>query len=52
MQNELTKKEQRLMRRWFKITDNNTIELKEKLLGRQLKIVLVLFLLQVFIIIS
>ena len=30
MQNELTKKEQRLMRRWFKITDNNTIELKEK----------------------
>ncbi|OOF78717.1 hypothetical protein BKG96_05260 [Rodentibacter caecimuris] len=30
MQNELTKKEQRLMRRWFRKTDENTIELKEK----------------------
>ena len=30
MQNELTKKEQRLMRHWFKKTGENTIELKEK----------------------
>ena len=30
MQNELTKKEQRLMRHWFKKTSENTIELKEK----------------------
>ncbi|WP_257792957.1 hypothetical protein [Rodentibacter caecimuris] len=30
MQNELTKKEQRLMRRWFRKTDENTIEIKEK----------------------
>ncbi|KYK85498.1 hypothetical protein SC29R_11165, partial [Aggregatibacter actinomycetemcomitans serotype f str. SC29R] len=26
MQNELTKKEQRLMRRWFRKTGENTIE--------------------------
>ena len=43
MQNELTKKEQRLMRRWFKITDNNTIELKEKRWAA-VKIVLVIIL--------
>lgn len=30
MQQELTRKEQRLMRRWFRKTDDNTIELKEK----------------------
>ena len=42
MQNELTKKEQRLMRRWFKITDNNTIELKEKRWAA-VKIVLIIF---------
>ncbi|THA02442.1 hypothetical protein [Rodentibacter pneumotropicus] len=33
MQNELTKKEQRLMRRWFKKNGENTIELKEKRWG-------------------
>lgn len=33
MQNELTKKEQRLMRRWFKKTDENTIETQEKKWG-------------------
>ncbi|WP_187372015.1 hypothetical protein [Aggregatibacter actinomycetemcomitans] len=34
MQNELTKKEQRLMRRWFRKTGENTIELKEKHIAR------------------
>ena len=43
MQNELTKKEHRLMRRWFKIPDNNTIELKEKRWAA-VKIVLVIIL--------
>ncbi|TGY47382.1 hypothetical protein E5343_11875 [Rodentibacter caecimuris] len=33
MQNELTKKEQRLMRHWFRKTDENTIEIKEKKWG-------------------
>ncbi|EHB89401.1 hypothetical protein [Aggregatibacter aphrophilus] len=33
MQNELTKKEQRLMRHWFEKTDENTIEVKEKKWG-------------------
>ena len=43
MQNELTKKEQRLMRHWFKKADNNTIELKEKRWAA-VKIVLVIIL--------
>ena len=43
MQNELTKKEQRLMRHWFKKTDENTIELKEKRWAA-VKIVLVIIL--------
>ena len=42
MQNELTKKEQRLMRHWFKKADNNTIELKEKRWAA-VKIVLIIF---------
>ncbi|MCQ9124117.1 hypothetical protein [Rodentibacter caecimuris] len=42
MQNELTKKEQRLMRRWFRKTGENTIELKEKRWAA-VKIVLVIF---------
>ncbi|MCQ9124125.1 hypothetical protein [Rodentibacter caecimuris] len=33
MQNELTKKEQHLMRRWFRKTDENTIEITEKKWG-------------------
>ncbi len=43
MQNELTKKEQRLMRHWFKKTGENTIELKEKRWAA-VKIVLVIIL--------
>ena len=42
MQNELTKKEQRLMRHWFKKTGENTIELKEKRWAA-VKIVLIIF---------
>lgn len=42
MQNELTKKEQRLMRHWFKKTSENTIELKEKRWAA-VKIVLIIF---------
>ncbi|VEH67805.1 Uncharacterised protein [Rodentibacter pneumotropicus] len=43
MQNELTKKEQHLMRRWFRKTDENAIELKEKRWG-WIKIILGLIL--------
>ena len=43
MQNELTKKEQRLIRHWFKKTGENTIELKEKRWAA-VKIVLVIIL--------
>ncbi|WP_288294105.1 hypothetical protein [uncultured Haemophilus sp.] len=42
MQNELTKKEQRLMRHWFKKTGENTIELKEKRWAA-VKIVFIIF---------
>ncbi|WP_109422860.1 hypothetical protein [Aggregatibacter actinomycetemcomitans] len=42
MQSELTKKEQRLMRRWFKKTGENTIELKEKRWAA-VKIVFIIF---------
>ena len=42
MQNELTKKEQRLMRHWFKKTGENTIELKE-MRWAAVKIVLIIF---------
>ena len=42
MQDELTKKEQRLMRRWFRKTGENTIELKEKRWAA-VKIVFIIF---------